>query len=198
MATASDYERRTYWTIYSGRFATRTQANAPGAFKRINKLNKEVWEKYYDQLEGVISHFEAQDSKFGRQLMIELDGADIIKVPWSSRYTTGFLSCYPNFDPEVPVTFRPYAFTPEDQPDKIRRGWTMMQQKARIPAAYTKEELPRLKELTVKGVKVWDDTDLLDFLWDGAIKAWAVNQQGAVPPEQQRGAINEDDDEPPF
>jgi len=176
-------ERKRYIGIFNGRIAVRVKEHTEGAIRRVNKLQKEVWELHYDIYEGVVTNILKEvEAKFGPRLVIECDHSDVLQVPWSSRYTKSFLACVPNLELDAPVTFRPYRFTPDDKPDKVINGWTIMQGKSKVPEAYDRTELPDLKQVIVKGAPVWDDTELLDFLWREAMKVWSAKIHGTSVP----------------
>jgi hypothetical protein len=177
----SNREHTTYVNVLDGQISIRAKEGAPGAIKRENKNGKIVWEMRYDQIEGFLVGFSHRTNPYKSvDFLIDLEDGGRryqLQVPWSSSHTKEFLNCCYSINLKKPVTFRPYKFKPDDQPDKVKSGWTIHQSDMRLPRRYTKdskEKMPDMVKTKFKGVEQWDDTDQMEFLW-GKAYSWASN-----------------------
>lgn len=180
MGSFVEEDKKRYVQVMDGQMVERVRPHTPGSIHRVNKLGKEVWEKHHAAYEGTITKIAREDSQFGMRLAIEFDRKDVVTVPWSSRYAKTFLAVFPNIELDNKIRLRPFDFVPDDKPDKRIRGWNVWQDDVKVEEAYARERLPQMKQVMVKGNKVWDDTELMDALWEGALKAWSKHNTGVV------------------
>jgi len=163
----------TYVSIYKGKVTIRVPKGTPDSVTRTNKVQKEVSELQYDQIEGELISFNHRTNAAYNtiELLIDLEDAGRkyqIQVQWSSRYTREFFNVCHNIDITKPVTFRPYRFTPTDQPDKIISGWKLIQGGKNLLPKFARGQLPELEKIKYKGQDQWDDTEQMQFLWTEA------------------------------
>ena len=164
---------RIYLNIYQGKMARKVKADTPDAETRINKNNDTVHELLYDTLMGRIENIVVWDGEFGKQWNITIADADNeyqLSLPYSSSYANGLLTRLPNVRLGDLVKIKTYYI--ESDKDGKMRGYLVLHQKneqgvwQKVNPYFTKEEpngLPDMVQITVKGQKVWDDTDRLGF-----------------------------------
>lgn len=161
--------------IFNGDFEVRCQPGTDPAIKhRKDKNGKDVYARYYDSYDGRIMGAEIRSGPFGEELKIEMEDI-IITVPVRSKYGGEFLRCCPNIDISEPVEFKRYKFVPKDSKDgKELRGWTITQGSDRVPHKFTRESgvIPPMVETVVKGAKVWDDTEQVEWLKENCFEPW--------------------------
>ncbi len=73
------------------------------------------------------------------------------------------------------VRLLPWSMIDKNDPTKKVTGITLYQESSngwyKIPPYYTKNEpkdLPQMKQVTIKGKTVWDDFEMMDFLFKNA------------------------------
>lgn len=167
-----------YFSVYEGKFsqrqdnklwenATDEELKKAGVFKRINKLGKTVFEKYFDSFTGTLINIKTQDSSFGKNwLFVFKDGEDIwnLNLGYSNTYATAFLKMLPNIDLTQPIKLSPSV---KKVDGKDKSSLFVNQGSEHVKHAYTREVpngMPDMVQIMVKGVPTWDDTDRLVFL----------------------------------
>lgn len=159
----------TYITVYQGKFCQRVDKGTEGAKSRINKMNKEVWELFYDSFTGVLFDIKVRDSEYGKTWnIIFKDGEEFytIQLPYSGAMSSAFLKMLPNIDVSRPIQLSPQQ---KEVDGKTKSSLFINQNGTHIKHAYTRDVpngLPPLKKITVKGKETWDDSDQLEFLFD--------------------------------
>jgi hypothetical protein len=88
----------------------------------------------------------------------------------------------------------PWSMKDKTDATKIVTGITLYQDGNKIPPAYTKEDpngLPQMVKIKVKGKEQWDDSDMMGFLEQQALKMFAdANDNNIV--------LDVEDDDIPF
>lgn len=156
-----------YFTILGGRFAIRASADTPGAVKRINKLNKEVYEIYHDSFTGKLVNIRTRDGEYGKSWEFDFrDGAELytLQLSYSNSYATNILKMLPNVDLTKEMKVQPSQKIEEG---KTKSSLFISQDGVTLKHAFTKDNpngMPEMKKVMVSGNEVWDDTDRLVFL----------------------------------
>jgi hypothetical protein len=153
-----------------------------------------VYEIAYSSVTGKIKGMDKRDHEYGTDLTLIVEDGDqryAIQMPFSSRYSSSFLKAVPNLNLSDEVKLAPWAMTDKNDPTKQVTGITMYQG-GKVPSYYTKEDpngLPPMVKIKIKGKEAWDDTDMMDFLFNAASKALAAANPIAG---------TDADNEPPF
>lgn len=157
-----------YITILGGKFSQRVPEGTPGATSRINKLNKVVWEKYYDSFTGKLVGIRTQDGNgYGKNWVFDFqDRGEVyhLQLSYSNSFATAFLKMLPNVDLTKEMKVSPSV---KEVDGKNKSSLFINQEGVAIKHAYTRENpngMPDMEQVTVKGEQVWDDTKRLDFL----------------------------------
>jgi hypothetical protein len=154
-------------SIFNGKFAQRVQEGTEGAVSRVNKLGKTVSEKFYDNFTGKLVGIETRDSAYGKQWVFSFkDALDVyhLNLAYSNSFATAFLKMLPNIDLTKEMLVSPST---KEVDGKQKSSLFVKQDGEWIKSAYTRENpngMPDLKQITVKGQQVWDDTDRMVFL----------------------------------
>ncbi len=160
----------TFFTIFGGKFTQRVQEGTPDAKERVNKLGKTVYELFHDTFNGKLIDIRTTESPdYGKSWNFDFLGDGdgkiyTLQLSYSNSFATALLKMLPNINLEESI-----ALTPSQ---KVIDGKTQStifanQKGVTIKHAYTKDApngLPPMKEIVVKGQKVWDDTDRIEFL----------------------------------
>lgn len=172
--------RGTYLSIFNGKIVQKVEEGTEGAFERLNKNNKKVWEKRYKQVSGYLFQLYVHEhEEFGNQLIIKLidkDGAYTFEMGIGTSYSQNFLNRLSNplVDFKKEMAIGSYKIAREDDPEKFNEGMTIMQHGNKIAAYYTKEtphDLPRAEEKKEGKKKVWDFTGVNNF-WIEKVAFW--------------------------
>lgn len=156
-----------YITIMGGRFCVRVSSDTPGAVERVNKMGKTVHEVFYDSFTGKLINIRRRSSEYGPQLEFDFrDGGKIytLQLSASNSYATNLLKILPNASLEEEMKVQP---SQKIEDGKAKSSLFVSQNGVTLKHAYTKDNpngMPPMVEITVKGQKVWDDTDRLNFL----------------------------------
>lgn len=154
-------------TIIGGKFCQRVDQNTEGAVARINKLGKQVFEKYWDNFTGTLVDIKTQDGEYGKNwLFVFRDGEEVwnLQLGYSNSYSTALLKMLPNIDLTKPFKLSPSV---KEVDGKSKSSLFVNQNGEHVKHAYTKENpngMPDMVQITVKGLPTWDDTDRLVFL----------------------------------
>jgi len=169
------------------------EANA-NTTQRVTKTGKLVHEEKFKDLTAILLGTETKENDFGKQWCLKFkDGEDyyIINMPYSSRYAASFLKALPNIDLTKNVKFMPWSMNDKNDATKKVTGVTMYQDDGngmvKIAPAFTKDNpngLPQMKQVKVKGVLTWDDSDMNEFLEAKAKECFA---KIAFPPTSDEG-----------
>ena len=158
-----------YLTISEGKLCMRSKEAREGYTTRMTKTGKEVHERQFDSVDGVVTDVYSKDTEYGRKWIIELKddvGRYILQLSYDSSYAKYILYALLNtsqYSLLRSINIKPFYF--EDKPSgKWRKGVTVQQDKNKIPWKFDIKEIPPMVQMTVKGEKIWDDTDQLAFL----------------------------------
>jgi hypothetical protein len=164
----------TFISIIGGKFTQRVKEGTPGAVSRINKNNETVFEMQYDSFNGKLKDIKVVDSSYGKQWNFTLvaGGKDyILTLPYSNGYSKAFLKILPNVNLSEPFKISPSS----KEVDGKTQNTVFVNQNNQVVKHYfnkaTPNGLPQMVEITVKGQKVWDDTDQMAFLEKTALEA---------------------------
>lgn len=154
-------------TILNGKFCQRVQEGTPGAVARVNKLGKTIYEKFYDSFTARLINIKTQDGSYGKNwLFVFKDQKDAynLQLSYSNSFATAFLKMLPNIDLTKEMKLSPSV---KEVDGKNKSSLFVNQGGNAIKHAYTRENpngMPDLKEVVIKGQKMWDDTDRIAFL----------------------------------
>ena len=176
-----------YFTILGGKFCQRVDENTEGAIARINKLGKQVFEKFYDSFTGELINIKTQDSQaYGKNwVFVFKDGEDIwnLQLGYSNSFATAFLKMLPNIDLTKPIKLSPSV---KEVDGKDKSSLFINQGSEHVKHAYTRENpngMPDMVQIMVKGVPTWDDTDRLLFL-QNMVNTEILPKLGKTAPEK--------------
>lgn len=158
-----------YVTILNGRFSMRVADGTPGATVRKNKLGKQVSEMYYDSFVGKLIGIRTQDSAYGKNWVFDFqDSADVyhLQLSYSNSFATNILKMLPNVDLTKEMKVSPQV---KEVDGKQKSSLFINQDGKSLKHAYTKDApngMPPMEQVTVKGNIVWDDTKIIEFLYN--------------------------------
>lgn len=165
--------RRTFLSISAGNLVRQHENPIEGVtISRTNKNGKEVHEEMFKSLEATITAIKPKEAPFGKVWELEMQDGDesfVISWPYSSRYTNNFFRLLPNINLSEPIKFSPWSMKDKKDSSKTVIGISIYQsghEGGKVPFKWSKEQpgdLPDLVQKKVKGQKVWDDTDQLEF-----------------------------------
>ncbi len=156
-----------YITILGGKFCVRVAESIPGAVARVNKLGKTVHELFYDSFTGKLVNIRTKDGEYGKSWEFDFkDGGEVytLQLSYSNSYATNLLKILPNADLTQEMKVQP---SQKIEDGKTKSSLFVSQNGVTLKHAYTKDVpngLPQMVETTVRGQKVWDDTERLAFL----------------------------------
>jgi len=154
-------------TILNGKFCQRVQENIPGAVMRVNKLKKTVYEKFYDSFTAKLVGIRTQDGSYGKNWLFDFkDSKEVyhLQLSYSNSFATAFLKMLPNIDLTKEMKLSPSV---KKVDGKNKSSLFVNQDGSAIKHAFTREKpngMPDLKQITIKGQLMWDDTDRIEFL----------------------------------
>lgn len=161
---------KTTWAKFAeGKIVLSSKDPREGYHARTNKMGNVVHEQHHDAFTGYLQDIQISESEYGKQFVFRfLDGVDYYNITagYSSRYAKSLLNalCAPQCDLGEKLTLQPYSF--KNEQDKTITGVTVHQRGDKIPVGYDKTVLPPLREVTIKGQTVYDDTEVMDFFVD--------------------------------
>lgn len=160
-------ENGKFISIVGGRFCIRVQEGSEGAVSRVNKLGKTVHEKYYDNFTGKLVGIKTTEGAYGKQWVFSFqDSGEVynLQLGYTNSFAKNIIKMLPNADLSKEMKVQPQT---KEIDGKKKSSVFINQGGVSLKHAYTKESpngLPQMVEITVKGVKVWDDTDQMIFL----------------------------------
>jgi len=169
----------TYLSVSDGNLVRQHKTANDCTTERVTKTGKLVFEERFKDLTGNITNVNTRENDYGKQWQLTFqDGADtyIVSMPYSSRYASSFLKALPNINIEEPLRFMPWAMKDKNDVSKTVTGITMYQDDTKIAPAYTKDApngLPQMEKIKVKGKEQWDDSAMMEFLEQTALKIFA-------------------------
>lgn len=165
--------RKTYLTVYDGKFTQRVQEGTVGATARMTKPatgeGKLVHELYFGNLSGRITDIYTRDGIYGKTWNIDVnDGTNnySLQFGYSDGLAISFLKMLLNVDFSKDIVFSvSKKFDPKDNKDKT--SLFLSQDGETIKHAFTMANpngLPEMKQVVVNGKEIWDSTERLAFL----------------------------------
>lgn len=201
-------------TILGGKFCQKVPEGTQGAVTRTNKLGKTVTEKFYDSFTGKLVGIKTQDGTYGKSWIFSFkDSGDVyhLQLSYSNSFATAFLKMLPNVDLTKEMKVQPSV---KEVDGKNKSSLFINQNGQSVKHAYTKDApngLPPMVQVTVKGEKIWDDTDRIEFLYQMVMDTIVPKLEGfsgaTNAPEDDDIAVSNDtvvgkgmdlDEEPPF
>ncbi len=178
-----------YLTILGGKFSIRVPEGTEGAVARTNKIGKLVHEKFYEKFTGKLVSIKVTDGTYGKSWNFGFkDKEDIytLQLSYSNSFATAFLKMLPNIDLSKDMTVSPSV---KEVDGKNKSSLFVNQDGKPIKHAFTKDNpngLPQMVEKVVKGQKVWDDTDRIEFLY-AMVQKDIIPKLNAVEPQGKTG-----------
>ena len=161
-------ENGKFISIVGGRFCIRVQEGSEGAVSRTNKLGKIVYEKYYDNFTGKLVSIKVTDGTYGKQWVFGFqDQKEVynLQLGYSNSFAKNIIKMLPNVDLAKEMKVTPVT---KVEADGTKKSSLFINQDGQaIKHAFTKDNpngLPQMKQITVKGTLVWDDTEQMVFL----------------------------------
>lgn len=175
---SSPLQGATYFTISDGKCRIRLKEPQEGCITRVTKDGNTVHEFVHDSFVAKLVSGSVVDTDYGKQWkLVFADAKDTYVL--SLKYTSGYAKtiimalCNPKFDPQMPVTLKPYSFEPKDRPGKTVIGTTVLQFDQKLERPYCsprdpepagRQILPDLEVMQVRGETIYDDTKQLEFI----------------------------------
>lgn len=184
--------RKQYVQIVGGKFAVRVDKDTEGAVERTlakgNSAGKVVYELLYDTLSGRITNISYNVKEFGDVIEIEIDGELVLSIPWSNGVKSSLICRLCNVDFAQEVLFKIFIG------HKGSAVLIMYQSGDLVPLRYTKdapEDMPKAKQISVRGVEKWDFTEVDNFLFD--VLNRQIERFYGKPAQAQAAAPTEED-----
>jgi hypothetical protein len=158
---------KVFLSISNGKLVRSFKEKTEGAVSRINKAGREVYEMFYDSLEGTITGVGTKESDYGKFLVVQVESNGVnyqLEMNFSSGYSASFLKTIPNVNLSTRVSITP-KLTIEG--DKKKSVCFLNQNGSGLKWAFTRENpngMPDLVKIKVKGKDTWDDSDRMEFL----------------------------------
>jgi hypothetical protein len=157
-----------FLTIGNGQICKKVQKATSISKERVNKNGVTVHEEYYKGWKGQITAIAIREhqeyGKFWNITLTDNDGDAILQMNYSSGYASAFLKMLPNIDLNGDIVITPNL---KIEGDKKKTGLFITQHGVPVKWYFTKNNpngLPPLEQKTLKGKKVWDDTEMMAFL----------------------------------
>lgn len=156
-----------YITILNGKFCKRVEEKTQGAIQRVNKLGKVVYELFFTSFTGKLVDIKTQDGSYGLSWVFDFIAEGEVyhlQLSYSNSFATAFLKMLPNIDLTKVMKLSPSV---KEVDGKNKSSLFINQEGKTLKHFYTREVpngLPSMEEVTVRGVKTWDDTKRLEFL----------------------------------
>jgi hypothetical protein len=155
-----------YLSIQGGKIAQRVQEATAFTRTRTLETGKVIHELLYDNAEGILSAITTREGTYGKELHITLKddgGTYVLQVKLSSGAASSFLRALPNVNLTAPLMIIPKT---QDKDGVKRTSIILSQNNAGVKWAFTKDapgDLPAMKQIKVKGVAQWDDSEQLEY-----------------------------------
>ena len=156
-----------FLSITNGKLVRQFKQPTDKSVKRTNKMGREVHEEFYDSLTGYISDIKTKESEYGKFWVVILKDDKytyFLEMKYSSGYAVSFLKALPNVSFSEHVTLTPKLTIDGDKKSSVV---FINQNGVGLKHFWNKAnpgELPQLKQIKVKGVNVWDDSDRMLYL----------------------------------
>jgi hypothetical protein len=171
-----------YLIISDGKICRRVQSPTASSKERVTKEGKIVHEEFYHGWSGKITDIRTRTSDYGKDWNVTIEDGEIkaiLQMKYSSGYASAFLKTLPSVDLSQDVQLMPKAETIDG---KTKTTMFVKQNGSAIKWAFTKDNpngLPPMRKIKVKGVDVWDDSDMMDYL-ENMVKEKFSNQQNNI------------------
>ena len=175
MGLESETRSGTYIKVVNGMFAVRCQEGDKDAKERTLENGPNagdiIYEKLYGSYRGFIKKaWIKEDGKYGATFSLKMSDGNSnanITVPLSSRHAKKFFGVMNRIDLDKEVVLTPYKMDKKEDgkiiKDKFIHGWTVKQDDEKLESTYSREDVPEMEKIKVKGKEVWDDTAQLEF-----------------------------------
>lgn len=156
-----------YITILQGKFCQRVKEGTEGSVKRTNKLGKIVSEKFYDSFTARLVDIKIADGTYGKTWNFHFQDKGevyILQLSYNNSFAMALLKTLPNVDLTKDMKVSPFT---KEVDGKSKSTLFINQDGVALKHFYTKDKpnsLPEWTQIVVKGEKVWDSTDQLNFL----------------------------------
>lgn len=168
-----------FLSIANGKIVRQFKEANENTTQRTTKTGRVVFEEFFKNVSGVIKQLQKKETDFGNYLSVTIDDGEdryYLEMNYSSRYAASFLKTIPNINLQEPVRVMPWEMKDKQDAAKKITGITCYQQDVdgwkKILPYFTKDNpngLPQMKQVKVKGQLVWDDSEMMQFLFDNAI-----------------------------
>lgn len=179
-------EEGNFITILGGKFCQRVPEGTVGAVTRVNKMNKTVHEKFYDNFTGKLVGIKTQDGAYGKSWIFSFKDKEEVyhlQLSYSNSFATALLKMLPNCDLTKEMKVSPSV---KEVEGKSKSSLFINQDGVAIKHAYTMASpngMPDMEQVTVKGQQVWDDTKRIEFLYNMVAKDIIPKLEGVVVPQ---------------
>ena len=156
-----------FLSITNGKLVRQFKQPTDKSVSRVNKVGKEVHEEFYDSLTGFISDIKTKESDYGKFWVVSVKDDKhtyFLEMKYSSGYAVSFLKALPNVSFSELVTLTPKLTIDGDKKSSVV---FINQNGVGLKHFWNKAnpgELPQLKQIKVKGVSTWDDTERMEYL----------------------------------
>jgi predicted DNA-binding transcriptional regulator AlpA len=156
-----------FLSITNGKLVRQFKQPTDKSVKRTNKMGREVHEEFYDSLTGFISDIKTKESDYGKFWVVSVKDDKhtyFLEMKYSSGYAVSFLKALPNVSFSELVTLTPKLTIDGDKKSSVV---FINQNGVGLKHFWNKAnpgELPQLKQIKVKGVSTWDDTERMEYL----------------------------------
>jgi hypothetical protein len=185
-----------YLSVADGNLVRQHKQANERTSERLTKTGKLVFEERFKDLVAKLDNIQTRTNDYGTQWQLffsDADGNYVVSLPYSSRYASSFLKALPNIDISKEIKFMPWAMKDKMDATKTITGITLYQDGQKIAPYYTKEDpkgLPQMVKIKVKGKEQWDDSDMMQFLEQAALKMFAD--------QNDNNLVLDTEDETPF
>ena len=156
-----------FLSITNGKLVRQFKQPTDKSVSRVNKMGREVHEEFYDSLSGYITDIKTKESDYGKFWVVSVKDQEFtyfIELKYSSGYAVSFLKALPNVSFSNVVTLTPKLTIDGDKKSSVL---FINQNGVGLKHYWNKAnpgELPQLKQIKVKGVTTWDDTERMEYL----------------------------------
>ena len=156
-----------FLSITNGKLVRQFKQPTDKSVKRTNKMGREVHEEFYDSLTGYISDIKTKESEYGKFWVVILKDDKytyFLEMKYSSGYAVSFLKALPNVSFSELVTLTPKLTIDGDKKSSVV---FINQNGVGLKHYWNKAnpgELPPLKQIKIKGVLTYDDSERMEYL----------------------------------
>ena len=156
-----------FLSITNGKLVRQFKQPTDKSVSRVNKVGKEVHEEFYDSLTGFISDIKTKESDYGKFWVVSVKDDKhtyFLEMKYSSGYAVSFLKALPNVSFSELVTLTPKLTIDGDKKSSVV---FINQNGVGLKHFWNKAnpgELPQLKQIKIKGVLTYDDSERMEYL----------------------------------